>query len=191
MPRSSSTCRPRRAEHGDAVGVGGEILDAGAELERRCRARRARPRRAPLADRRDGSPSRARRSGVRHRAERNAHDLAAGAAGHHADRLRRDAERAAARASPSAIRTRVALGESWMPAPVSSSLRGLFEHGDAQAGARQRQRRRQPADAGAGDDDMTRGRQGSSSRCGQAAAVSGSAHSAGRAACGSSAGSKR
>ena len=61
---------------------------------------------------------------------------------------------------PSAISTRVALGESWMPAPVSSSFCRLLQHCDAQAGARQRQRRRQPGNAGAGDDDMTRGRQG-------------------------------
>ena len=155
--------------------------------------RSARRRRAPLAGRRDGSSNRARRSGARRRSPSGMRTIsrpeppaitriACGAMTDGASRSRR----------PSAISTRVALGESWMPAPVSSSLAACSSTVDAQAGARQRQRRRQPGDAGAGDDDVTRGRQGSELRIlDQAAAVSGSAHSAGRAACGSSVGSNR
>ncbi len=69
---------------------------------------------------------------------------------------------------------------------------GLLETATRKPRLGERQRRRQPADPGAGDHDGARGRHGrnvSADGGTQAVAISVSAHSGGRAACGSSAGS--
>ena len=92
--RRSAPCRaPRRYRpaarrlHGDAIDVRRELLDPVAEPEGDVRLGAPRRRPAPPADRRGGSPNRARRSGARLLAKRDARDLAAGPAGHHADRV--------------------------------------------------------------------------------------------------------
>ncbi len=139
-----------------AVLVDREVLDA------RCRAAASIVRavlggtrsRARPAGRRGGSPNKARRNAAVASAERHAHDVGARCGRRSTrDRLGRDRHAgAAARSRPRSSSTRVALGESWMPAPVSSSRWRLLQHDGAKAGARQRQRGGQAADPGAGDD---------------------------------------
>ena len=150
--------------HRDAVDVGGEVLDVAAELERDVlRALRGTGERRLQVAAMDRPIGRAVAAlGVV--AQRNAHDLAAGAARHHADRLRRHDGGRQLFAQAERDQHAGGVGRELDSGAGLFELGGLFEHGCAQAGARQRQRRRQPRDAGAGDDDMTRGRQGSELR---------------------------
>ena len=55
--------------------------------------------------------------------------------------------------SPILSRTRVAFGDSWMPAPVSCKPLRLIKQCDAEAPLAERKRSRQSADSGAGNDD--------------------------------------
>jgi hypothetical protein len=104
------------------------------------------------------------------------------------DRLGRERVGAQTFAEPSAIRMRVALGESWMPAPVSSSRSACLQQCDAESRSRQHQRRAQSPDPAPAmmtlREDATAG-----APSGQTASVR--AQASGRAACGSSAGSCR
>ena len=170
--------------HGETVDVGREILDAGGELDRDVLRilRGIGERRLQIAamDRPIGCAIAL--LGVR--PKRNAHDLVARAAGHHADRLRRNHRGREALAQAERDQHARGIGTELNSGAGLFQLGGLLEHGDAQAGARQRQRRRQPRDAGAGDDDVTRGRQDLKAPIlDQAAADIGKAHSGGRAAC--------
>ena len=97
-------------------------------------------------------------------AQRNAHDLASGAAGHHPDRLRRDGNRCEPLAQAESDQYAAGIRRKLEAGAGLFQLLGLLEDGHAHACACQRQRRRQPANAGAGDDDMTRGRHGLRSR---------------------------
>ena len=178
--------------HGETIGVGRKVLDAGRELDcdvlRLLRGIGERYLQVAAMDRPIGRAIAA--LGVR--PERNTHDLVARAAGHHADRLRRNHQGREALAQAERDQHAGGIGSELNSGAGLFQSSGLLEHGDAQAGARQRQRRRQPRDPGAGDDDVTRGRQDLKTPIlDQAAADIGKAHSGGRAACGSSLESNR
>ena len=189
---SSARVRPVPAGDGDAVAVHDEILDPRAELQRDVGVARAPLRAAPPAGRRDGSPSRARRSALRRASPsgmrasiwpRAAHDRRPPPA-----RPRRRCSRSL---EPERDQHARRIGRELDAGAGLFQPLGLLEHDDAEAALRQRQRRGQPADPGAGDDDGARGRHGVSRAAARSGRLSVSAQSGGRAACGSSAGSWR
>ena len=59
-----------------------------------------------------------------------------------------------ARSRPSPISTRMALGLSWMPAPISPSWRRLLVDGDVEAALPQRDGGGQPAQSSTDDCDL-------------------------------------
>ena len=118
--------------HGDAVAVRREIVDRGAEPERDVGIARARREQRRLQVGAVDRPSRVRRSAARPSSPSGMRAISAPCAVSIATASGATTAGASRSARPSAIRTRVALGESWMPAPVSSSRRPV-EQDDAEA----------------------------------------------------------
>ena len=151
------------ALHGHAIAVRDEVFEFGAEQEPDVDGglRRGGQRRLQVAAM-DGPV----RCAVTAFAigQRNTHDLAAGAAVHHAHGMRRDHRGCQQVAQAEVDEDAGGVGRQLDAGADLFKAGGLFEHGDAQAVARQRQRSGQPSDAGAGHDDMTRGRHSYGSR---------------------------
>ena len=105
----------------DAPLLGLEPFDLGAERESGARVGGNSVEQRLLQVGAVDHPVRCAIASLHRLAEGNADDLAAGASGREADRLRHHDCGGHRSARPSAIRTRVAFGESWMPAPASSS----------------------------------------------------------------------
>ena len=133
MPCSSAVAAPRRQADADAVGVHDEVLDPRAELEHDVGAGARPPRAAPPAGRRDGSPSRARRSacsaaapsGMR-ASSRPLAVLIATAAG-------RDMRPQQPLAEPERDQDARGVGRELDAGAGLLQPLGLFEHGDAEA----------------------------------------------------------
>ena len=122
--------------NGNAVDVSGKILDARGKPERDVlRVFRGIDERRLQVAAMDRPIGRAVAAFSRV-AERNAHDLAAGAAGHHADRLRQ--HRRGRKTLTQAERDQHAgrIGSELNSGAGLFQLGGLLKHGDAQTGAR-------------------------------------------------------
>ena len=148
------------ALHGDAVVVGGIILDLGAEPQRdvALRPRGIGEHRLQVAAVESPVGRAVAPLGVG--AERNAHDLAAGAAGHHPDRLRGHDMRREGVAQAERDEHAAGIGRQLQAGAGLFQLFRLFQDRDAQAPAHHGQCRGQPADAGTDDHDMASRRLG-------------------------------